>query len=106
MTCFALLIAVLLGADEPAAGQDLFGDPLPAGAVARLGTVRFRLGTSVTAMSYSPDGKHLAAAGPNGRVRIWDLQGREVRTLSAEAGKLSDLAYSADGKLLAVAGDG
>lgn len=99
------LLVTLLGADDPTTAKDNFGDPLPAGAVARLGTVRFRLGGSVEAVIYSPDGKLIAAAGGNGRVRIWDLQGREVRTFVAGKGELKALAFSADGKLIAVGGD-
>src|SRR5207247_1709646 len=39
---------------------DLFGDPLPPEALARLGTIRMQHGMSVQAIAFAPDGKSLA----------------------------------------------
>jgi WD40 repeat protein len=51
---------------------DLSGDPLPEGAVARLGTVRLRHPRPVEAVGFSPDGKLLISAGNYGSIHFWD----------------------------------
>jgi RNA polymerase sigma factor (sigma-70 family) len=56
----------------PAPGIDLWGDPLPKGAVARLGTVELRHGPFGYGLQFTPDGKHLVSLG-GGWIRRWDL---------------------------------
>jgi WD40 repeat protein len=72
-------------ARKPSPGKiprtDLYGDPLPRGAVARLGTVRWRAVEGIGSMAFAPDGKHLAAAWLSAWT-LWDLRsGRAVRTV-------------------------
>jgi RNA polymerase sigma factor (sigma-70 family) len=82
-------------------GQDLYGDPLPPDAVARLGTVRFRHSYGPTALACSPNGKTLAATDGED-IRIWDMAtGKVIRTYHGHASHVYCLAYSADGEHLA-----
>src|SRR5262245_51971990 len=74
---------------------DVNGDPLPAGAVARLGALRFQPRGPVRAAALSPDGKTVAAArhGRGGATEVEFLDastGKSVRTLD-----LADVASSA-----------
>jgi RNA polymerase sigma factor (sigma-70 family) len=54
-------------------GFDLRGDPLPPGAVARLGSARLRHGGAITDLAVSPDGKAVMSGGGDGTLRVWDL---------------------------------
>ncbi len=69
--------------DQPEPGKDkalgdLYGDPLPPRALARLGSLRWRH-DGVFFVSFLPDGKALLTAGRDGVMRIWDEKGQEVR---------------------------
>src|SRR5215470_17318013 len=79
--------ANLLGwSAAPAAGEppraDRYGDPLPDGALARVGTVRFRQGGAPPFLSFTPDGKTLISADSavDTTIRFWEAAtGRQVR---------------------------
>ncbi len=86
----------------PTAGQvrtDLYGDPLPPGAVARLGTQRLQ---DCLAFALSPDGKTVALVGADASIRLCDLAtGRELRRFPGPAEEAWHIAYSPDGRTLA-----
>ncbi len=68
--------------------KDRFGDPLPEGAIARLGTLRFRHPLWVSALAYTADEKTLVSACWDGGVRVWDPEtGKELRCFPADAGR-------------------
>src|SRR6516164_494576 len=80
---------------------DAHGDPLPAGAAARLGTIRWRHDAVLRATIYSPDGKALYSNAEDGTVRAWDARtGVELQRLAALA-HCWKVQLSADGQLLA-----
>src|SRR5207249_1402287 len=82
------------------ARTDRYGDPLPEGAIARIGTVRFRHGEAVRSVAFSPSGGELASASVDGTIRRWDLAtGKELwRFEKSHAWNSICVAFSADGK--------
>jgi WD40 repeat protein len=78
-------------------------DPLPTGAIKRLGTNRLRHGSRVMALAYSPNGRILAAGGGDDPVRLWDADtGKELRTLKETW--VTALAFTPRGSVIATAG--
>jgi RNA polymerase sigma factor (sigma-70 family) len=89
--------------EEPAkkATADLQGDPLPAGALTRLGTIRLRHGGPVGGVAFSPNGKTAVTGGgfSDNILRLWDTDtGRELRSFKGHTYNITGLAFTPDGK--------
>ena len=83
---------------------DVYGDPLPPGAVKRLGIRRLRLNGPITALAFSPDGQRLAAAatGRHNAVVWWEVTtGKEVARLANRNSDVHGLALTPDGRMIA-----
>ncbi|HYV34771.1 MAG TPA: sigma-70 family RNA polymerase sigma factor [Gemmataceae bacterium] len=94
---------------EAAKGVDFHGDPLPVGAVARIGTTRFlqEWGGYLYPIAYTPDGKHLISIDGGKAVVFWDAAtGKEVRRIEAKKEGIYTFVLSADGTQLATANYG
>jgi RNA polymerase sigma factor (sigma-70 family) len=90
-------------AGDPGAKADAQGDPLPPGAVARLGTVRYRF--SGTNAVFLPDGKTVVSAGPGNAIKLWDARtGRLAREIDTGNFSGAVAALSADGRRVALNG--
>jgi WD40 repeat protein len=61
------------GAGEKAP-LDIYGDPLPPGATARFGSLRWRIPKAVNAVAISPNGKLVGAVNMDGKVSVWDKE--------------------------------
>jgi RNA polymerase sigma factor (sigma-70 family) len=82
---------------------DLFGDPLPDGALLRLGTLRQRHATSTSRAAFTPDNNTVIVSDMGGWVIYWDVAtGKEIRRLRADPSNISAMALSPDGKRLAI----
>ncbi len=96
---WAALGLVLAFALAAVAADDRYGDPIPAGAKARLGTARMRnvIGGGPTAIT--PDGSFLVGPAPQGGVAFYDpATGKVARVVKIDGEFGSPVSFSADGK--------
>jgi len=106
LACVGLIGSGTAEAQAPAkAGVDALGDPLPSGALARLGTLRFVKPTGIFSVAVAPDGKLIATAGNTfprveDAVWLWDAAtGLPIHKITTTADRC--LCFSEDGKYLA-----
>jgi WD40 repeat protein len=98
------LVALGLG-NQPAPGKgpntDLFGDPLPQGASARMGTARlWSPCVWLYNAAFHSEGKQLVSVGWDRKIRIWEVAtGKELRQFPG-----AGFVVSADGTMLAYLG--
>ncbi|HLZ21002.1 MAG TPA: hypothetical protein VKQ30_02615, partial [Ktedonobacterales bacterium] len=90
--CLALLLGVaVLGtcqAQEGAksAATDRHGDPLPVGALARLGSLRWRHAEPILFVAFVQDGKAVLTGGQDQVFRLWNrATGTEIRHFAMQA---------------------
>jgi WD40 repeat protein len=100
----AVLAAEILAAAPPPIRLDLHGDPLPAGAISRLGSMRLRhLCMVVGILAISPDDSKVASVGKFGarRIRVWDrATGRLLHEFEPGGFRHQSLRFSPDSKKL------
>ena len=89
---------------QPQPPQPQIRDGLPKGALARLGSTKYRVGDSILHMAFSPDGKLIAAATNSGIKMIDTRTGRLIRKMRNSTGSIRDMVFLQDGKTLAFTG--
>jgi WD40 repeat protein len=99
---FGLGILATTLAAQPPPRDDVFGDPLPAAARARIGTVRLRHGALAKDVRFVAHGRWLLSGSDDNTVRLWEPRtGREVHRFAGRWGCLAP-----NGKTLVTWGNG
>ena len=92
--------------DEPR--RDRYGDPLPLGAIVRLGTLRFRAPGEIVALAFAPDNKTLAVSAHGGLFLFDATSGKRIKRFPSATddsvrgtwGTENPIVFSPDGKRL------
>jgi WD40 repeat protein len=104
--CLLSSILLVLGINslhaETPARVDRHGDPLPEGAIARLGTVGWQLPAHGTAVAFSSDGKKIGVGDSSGHVLLFDsATGKEERRWQAHTGSVRRILFAPGNRTLA-----
>ena len=93
---------------EKPKATDRYGDPLPEGAIARIGTSRLRSESSINVIAFSSDGNRLAFGNEEGHVCVFEAaDGKpllDIRPDKSRFQPVTELAFSPDGQTLAAGG--
>jgi len=100
-TCASVAVA-----DDPASSSsprhDLYGDPLPQGAISRLGTLRYRHPGWYKRVEFLPDRRTFAVGTSDNTVRLWDARsGMMVHEVDINDDYLDAFRLSPDGRSIA-----
>jgi WD40 repeat protein len=88
---------------QPPVRYDLYGDPLPEGAISRLGTIRFRQADAIGSIAFIDNGSSLATNTQGKKINIWDTSTGKIRQqLTSRAASINQLTATPDGRTLAV----
>ncbi len=88
---------------------DLYGEPLPPGAIARMGTIQFRhphhknkdYSEPSVWVAFSPDGKVIATSSWEDRLRLWNANTGRLLLEIEESGGIGLPVFSPDGRFIA-----
>jgi WD40 repeat protein/tetratricopeptide (TPR) repeat protein len=58
---------------------------------------------SIISVSFSPDAKTIATASLDNTVKLWNIHGKELKTLRRHSGGVKSVSFSPDGKTIATA---